>query len=273
MNSSGTYTRSGDTLTLTGTSVSYSDDGYRKGTDKDTLTMKLKYADSMLTILDNQDSDLVLRRKGDHAPLKQKPLPRPSDPKAVQIIHEMQRRYATLNSYSDEGTLTSSGRGFMAENAKFQTRFVRPHKFRFQVIELADGKELGRNVVWSDGKKTWLYTFDYGGPGGSEERGLGNALSTISPTSGYETMLVPALLFPAEFGESEIDAFYEEISLTGEEKVSGKDCYVISMFNPGGMDLKLWVDKSSYLIMRTFDRRLNSTTIYQPMRAIRLAES
>jgi hypothetical protein len=73
---------------------------------------------------------------------------------------------------------------------------------------------------------------------------LGNALSTISPTSGYETTLAPELLLPADFGEPHIDTFFKEISLAGEEKASGKDCYMLRLSNPGGMDLQLWVDKS-----------------------------
>jgi hypothetical protein len=33
------------------------------------------------------------------------------------------------------------------------------HKFRFQATAIADGKEKewDKNVVWYDGKKTWLY--------------------------------------------------------------------------------------------------------------------
>jgi outer membrane lipoprotein-sorting protein len=268
MTSRGKYMRAGDTLTLTGTSAGYSDDGYVKEHFKDrAFTMKLKYADGVLTILDGRTDEgisrIVFRREGEHA----LPLPkvRPSDPKAVQIVHEMQRRYAALKSYSDEGTLTSSGRGFMAKNAIFQTRFVRPRRFRFQVVEFEDGKEWNKNVVWSDGEKAWWYSREMGGlEGGTVERGLGNALSTISPTAGEETMLVPALLLPTEFGGPSFDAALEEISFAGDEKVSGKDCFVIGLSNPEGMRQKLWIEKSDYQILQAFDSLPKATITYQP---------
>jgi len=274
MHSSGKYTRSGDTLTLNGTSEAYTDDGYRKGTHKDPLTMRLKYSGGALIMSDDQTGDVVFRREGSHAPPKPKPQPRASDPKAVQIVHEMQRRYASLNTYSDEGKMTSSGAGFMAKSARFQTRFLRPRKFRFQAIEMLNGKEWNKDVVWSDGKKAWLYMYQMGGlESSSEERRLGNALSTISITPGYAAILIPELLLPADFGEPHIDTFFKQISLAGEENVSGKDCYVIRLSNPGGMDLKLWVDRSSYLILRAFDKLANATISYQPKRDVKIAES
>jgi hypothetical protein len=112
-----------------------------------------------------------------------------------------------------------------------------------------------------------------GSVGGAEKRGLGNALSTISPVSGYETMLVPALLLPAEFGEPTFAASFDEISLAGEEKVSGKDCYVLGLRRSEGMELKLWVDKASYLIRRAFDPSANATMNYHPRCDIKIPES
>jgi outer membrane lipoprotein-sorting protein len=276
MFSSGKYARTGNIVTLSGTRKIYMDDGYQKGTDKSAWSERLSYTGNRLRMGNNSRWDPVFRREGDHTPLKPQPQPqpRPSDPKAVQIVHEMQRRYASLNTYSDEGTLRSSGTGFMASNARFRTRFDRPHKFRFQVTEFADGEELDKNVIWSNGKKSWWYENETGeGEGGIEERGLASALCAISPGAGYETMLVPALLLPADFGEPHIDAFFKEISLAGEESVSRKNCYVIRLSNPGGMDLKLWVDKSSYLILRAFDKVANATISYQPKRDIKIADA
>lgn len=78
---------------------------------------------------------------------------------------------------------------------------------------------------------------------------------------------------PAEFGEPQIDTFFKEISLAGEESVSRKSCYVIRLSNPGGMDLTLWVDKSSYLILRALETDENAMISYQPKRDIKIAES
>jgi len=117
--SSGRYTRNGNILTLTGVRKGYRDDGYVKGPFKDPFTLKLKYAHNYLTLLDDPKADMVFRREGAHAPPEPKPRLRPSDPRALQIVREMRSRYAALDSYSDEGTLTSSGAGFMWANARF----------------------------------------------------------------------------------------------------------------------------------------------------------
>jgi hypothetical protein len=78
MYSTGKYTRTGDTLTLNGTSEAYSDDGYQKGTHKDPLTTRLKYSSGALIMSDNEGGDLVFRREGDHASRKPKTQPRNS---------------------------------------------------------------------------------------------------------------------------------------------------------------------------------------------------
>jgi outer membrane lipoprotein-sorting protein len=191
-------------------------------------------------------------------------------PKRPVCRWESRPSYTALNSYSDEGILTSSGTGYMAKHARFQTRFVRPHKFRFQVMQATYGNEWDKDVVWSDGKKTWWYN---GMSGGSEERGSGNALSTPSVTAGDAATLVPALLMPAEFGGGEFDTSSGGIALAGEERVSGTDCYVISLNNPEGTDLKLWIEKSSYLTLRAFDRTSESTITYQPKCNVKIADS
>src|SRR5205823_4191761 len=104
----------------------------------------------------------------------------------------------------------------------------RPHTFRFQAVRVANGKERDKTVVWSDGKKTWLYDCD----GCVSERGLGNALRLISDSSGYETELVPGLLLPADFGGPTIEISGREIfiagmpvgaQIVGEENLSGRD--------------------------------------------------
>ena len=86
-------------------------------------------------------------------------------------------------------------------------------------------------------------------------------------------MLVPDLLLPAELGGPAIDASFQEITLAGEEKVSGNDCYVISLGNPEGMHLKLWVEKSSHLILQAFDKMSKATITHQPKCNLAIADS
>ena len=66
-------------VTLTGSRETYSDDGYHKGTRKEPVTIRLKYAHKTLTGLEEGTKDLVFRREGDKAPPKPKTRPKPSD--------------------------------------------------------------------------------------------------------------------------------------------------------------------------------------------------
>ena len=77
-------------------------------------------------------------------------------------------------------------------------------------------------------------------------------------------MLVPRLLLPSDFRGSMFGPRFEGISLAGEEKVFGKDCYVIALSNARGLWMKLWLEKSSSMILRAFDNFSNATILYQP---------
>jgi outer membrane lipoprotein-sorting protein len=178
-----------------------------------------------------------------------------------------------MNTYADEGTLTSLGLEDMAESARFQTRFMRPHKFRFQLRQLQNGKEGSQHAVWSDGKKNWLYLEEIAGRGEVKESRLRDALIGISPLCGSAALLVSSLLFSGDFTEPATAVLSQRLSLLGEEEVSGQKCYVIGVSDPEDMNMKLWIDKSSYLIRQAFDNRSGTTILYHPQRDIELPDS
>jgi outer membrane lipoprotein-sorting protein len=274
MDATGSYTRRGDTITLTGVREGFMNDGYSKDIfQNEPWTMQLKYSKGSLADPGDRFPILVCRREGAKPPPKPKPRPRPSDPRALAIVREMQQRYATLTSYSDEGTLRPSERNAFPGDLNFRTRFARPHRFRFQVVAIEGGKPWERNIIWSNGKKSRWYS-EHLGYGGTHERALISALCTIAPTSGTTSMLVPSLLLPVDFDGPTVEASSEGLSLEGEEQVSGKDCYVIGINGPDGLREKLWIEKSRYLILRVIYTMPPTATItYQPKRNIKIPES
>lgn len=261
-NGRGTYTRQGNRVTFRGTATYRSDDGYAKDSGTKPIAYDFTHVNGAL-IQKGRGSgpDMVFRRVGDPAPPSDKPVVQQSDPKAAALLKLVEKRYASLSSYSDEGTMKSSGKGFMAKHAKFTTRLKRPKLFRFEEVLLEAGKVYDKNVVWSDGKLSWLYM---GSVGGSDEKGIANALSTISATSGYETMLVPSLLLPKEFKGGSLSEQFKEIVLGPFEKVNNKECQVIQLSNPGRMKLQLWIEAKTSLILRAHDTLADATITYNP---------
>lgn len=186
---------------------------------------------------------------------------------AIKRLKALEQQYARLQTYSDQGELQSSGQGFMAKNARFETRFSRGGGFLFKEQALENGKPYDQNAVWSDGKRSWLYMEMVGG---SAERGIADALSTISTTGGYVTMLVPALLMPNEFKGGILSETAQEITLEADALAGGAECSVLKVKKSSGMSLTLWIDKKSGLILKALEPNSGSTITYQPQVNVKL---
>jgi outer membrane lipoprotein-sorting protein len=271
--SKGTYKVEGDKVRLTGTTTMYMDDGGRKsnksGPFRQTLTISgdRLLVEKMVSPTGERALEAAFFRVGSPlAKVLEKPMPTASA-EARQVILDLEKRYAALESYADEGTLKSSGRGFMAKEARFSTRFSRPGKFRFKVDALDGGKPYETNAVWSDGSKSWLHM---GSVGGSDERSIANGLGTISPSSGFEALLVPQLLMPDQFKGARLSESIKSIHLAADQPVSGVACHVLKLTNDRGLTITLWIDRESLLIRQALDTEAEATITYRPKTNVRL---
>jgi hypothetical protein len=260
----GTYKRVAESLVLDGTEKLFMDDGYKKETTTDRVHRKLRIVGETLREDYGREVKLVFAREGAKVVVDEPHPKTPQvvrDPKAIKLLEEVTRTYGALTSYADEGTLTSSGDGFMAKDARFHTRFQRPRRFLFVEESLADGRPFETNAVWSDGRKAWLYMSSVGG---ADERPIGGGCSTISPSAGYECILVPELLVPAEFQGGSPPGSYSGVEFGKDEMQNGVKCRVLKLTKPTGLHLTLWVDPKTMLILKARDPGSDATIVYRP---------
>lgn len=263
---SGTYKVAGSQLMLTGQSKYASDDGYKKSAGERAYSETLDITSQGLVSAKNPEGGAfamkqIFRKTTDPAPIAPKPKDIVSDPKAALVAKKVEDRYSSLQSYSDQGELTSNGAGFQAKDAKFVTYFKRPGEFRFEARVL-DEKKIPYQVdaVWSTGKKSWLYMGEIGDA--AEERPIPNALSVISVGSGSAGSLVPGLLMPDVFKEKFFSRFSS--ALNGDQKIGTQLCYQLECSLKGKKIWTLWIDKQSLLILRAKSGFAEAIISYSP---------
>lgn len=106
-----------------------------------------------------------------------------SNTSAQSIIEKMAAQYANASSYQDTGVVdhVKGERANQRETAiKFKTFYARPHFFRFEFTDRSVvSSEERLNVVWNDGKQTYIYySWDGKDIGEKENLSLGIAGAT-----------------------------------------------------------------------------------------------
>jgi outer membrane lipoprotein-sorting protein len=262
---SGKYKIVNDVATLSGKSEVYMDDGYKKETNTEDFEMKLKVESDRLTVIDQDGGGdkLIFRREGASklAAANQKPVNKQlgaqSDPKAIAFLKNVENKYKSLETYSDDGTIKSNGDGFSAKDARFKIRHAKDGRFLFRVDLLGEGKVYESEGVTSRGGKTILHMEE-----GSEERTLGNALSILQVQSREAAGIVPSLLMPKEMKRSYFEGLKSVAFLKGET-IDGHACRVVESKSAGG-SLRIWIDDKSLLILKTHSSVNGGTTLFHP---------
>ncbi len=258
----GKFERAGESLELKGTMTARARDGQKESTESGPHRLSLKLENGMLTYKDGKGDAYFFRREGTGPPPSPPELKlKASDPAAVALLRKVEKTYASLKTYLDTGTVKSQGGGFVAKDARFRTLFERPSKFRFEASQLVDGREFDRTEVTWDGSTCWWYTTEFGE---TTERPLGNALGIVSLTFGPEANLVPPLLMPDAFRGSGLAEIYPEISLLPDENLGDRACAVLQLRSKGAYATKLWIDKSTNMIVRLYEDLRDVTVTFEP---------
>ncbi|MBX3118562.1 MAG: hypothetical protein KF784_05825 [Fimbriimonadaceae bacterium] len=257
----GTFRQEGNRVILKGTAQISMDDGYKKTAQTEPSEMSLTIAEGKLVIENADLGNVVFKREGSRPTLEasSESAEVGDYSEAAKLIKDVEGMYGKLNSYADEGTFESSGSGFMAKEALFETRFQRPKLFRFTASAIENGKKYDTNAVWSDGSKSWIYMEM---SGGSEERGIAAGLSTITVGTRTAPTLIPSLLMPSQFQRSELSRLFGGATMEPETKVDGKLCFVLKQNGVAGGTL--WIEKSTLLIRKLVMSTGNAVTVYKP---------
>jgi outer membrane lipoprotein-sorting protein len=197
--------------------------------------------------------------------------PKPENLTARQILDRTAKVYAQCKSYRDSGVVKAAhiaGAGRFNVEQRFKTAFLRPGRFRFQSSEKAgDAPETGL-IVWRQGQDIRIWRDDK--PDLEKPSSFNSALMVSTSVSGGGVVHeIPALLFPTEVRGDHLTDLTGARRL-GDEKIGDADCYRIEG-KSGENPMKLWIDKSSFLVRRIDMEtqltylRIEFTTTYDPV--------
>ena len=169
-------------------------------------------------------------------------------PAAPEILKHSAAVYSGCRTYSDEGTASfkfiGMSFGEVSMQTHFQTAFVGPERFRFEV----DGPgRMGTWIVWANGDD--IRTSAPSGSLFDRFNSLDAALLQLGFTSAGSSLTVPQLLMSRYLRADDLLSLISNPKLTGEEKVDGHKAFLIeaTIWNE---PIKIWIDREQYLILK-----------------------
>jgi outer membrane lipoprotein-sorting protein len=171
---------------------------------------------------------------------------------AKSIVRKMAAQYATASSYQDTGVVMDV-KGEAASQSeiviKFKTYFAHPHFFRFEwTARNIVTSEEQLSVIWNDGKQTFAY-YSWDDPAVEEKEDIGSGVAGATGVSRGSAHTVPALLMKEISGFRLIEM--SKLSVLGEERFEGEDCYVVRGYHPFNFPIDMWISKRDFLLRKT----------------------
>ncbi len=188
---------------------------------------------------------LLLRPQGEVAAQT----PAPPTPQA--ILARMAERYSSASTYQDTGVVETVVEGASprrSTDVSFKTIFKRPRKFRFEWAKISPLSLPGRNVIWSDGEKTFAY-YRHDPDKVETPESLSSAIAGATGVSRGSAHTVSRLLLEGTSGFSVTDL--SRVTLKGQELFEGEECFVLEGFHPRGEAWRLWIGKKDYLLRKS----------------------
>ena len=184
-----------------------------------------------------------------------------------QILDRMAKAYAECKSYRDSGVIKSVflkntvSPEFTVEYS-FDTAFVRPDRFRFEIKDEDDE----RSLIFVNGQdlRAWWDVE----PGIQEPESLEIAMSQAIGFTGGDVGRIPGMLMPQRLGG------WVDLDLIDPQRIEDGELHNIECFRLEysfrDEQVTLWIDKQSYLVRRIDERikdddvRIERTTTYDP---------
>jgi VWFA-related protein len=186
---------------------------------------------------------------------------------ATEILAKVSSVYAGCRTYADEG-LTETTAVPNGRRSYFRTSFVRSGAFRIQLWINSD-KPGGVKpyVIWTNGDLVRIPGVPT--PTGVQHLRIDSALSRFAEFSDGSSVVVPPLLFPDKIRAQQLFSVIVDAKVAGEDNIDGRQSFRIEGTR-AGLPIKLWIDKTQYLILKTYrkvrydDREYESTVQYKP---------
>jgi len=158
-----------------------------------------------------------------------------------EIIKRAREKYASLTSYSDEGTTVAVLNGTTITTA-FTIRLARPNLYRIEWEQSVHSGYANKGAVWSAGQGDFLQI----GSGAKEQANQAVALASATGISGGAAATVPGTFFRLHWGDQLVSSALSD-KQQPDEKVGDVDCYVFTG-DAKGWTRTLWIGKSDFLI-------------------------
>jgi hypothetical protein len=176
-------------------------------------------------------------------------------PSASEILRHTRQVYCDCVSYEDTGDVTlrmATGRlpKGTTQVWHFSTAFVRPDRLRFECAHVAVGPpdEWRRAVAW--GRDGAVHSWSSSRPGVQPHDALlvASSRASLGATSALQVI---SLLVP---GADPRHRLSDDGRLIGSEPLEGLACFVVEVDVPGRGTMRIHVDCTSYLMLRTAQR-------------------
>jgi hypothetical protein len=171
---------------------------------------------------------------------------------AEQIIHRMQEAYRKFETYQDSGYVD----GYPGR-VKFRTLFRRPQNFLFEWTYL-DEPNKGRNIIWTEGPKTFAI-HDYEAET-EELESLDLAIAggtgvSVGTSHAISTLLMPELRVSRD---SRTVPKRAPFSIKDSELVEGRECFILISADDPDDTLSIWICKTDLVITKWVEQQYQS---------------
>ena len=163
----------------------------------------------------------------------------------IQVFKKVKENYASMITYSDEGTVVITMNGNSAIN--FSTRLAQTNFYLIQWTRASESTYSATSgkgqAVWSSGAGDFLQA-----EAGVQFEGTRDiALAHSAIYSGRATATVPQMFFDPQWEGERIDDLVFSVTRCADEKVGNINCYVFTRGAMGATN-KLWIGKQDFLI-------------------------
>ena len=163
-------------------------------------------------------------------------------PSASEIFKRAQEKYASLTSYSDNGSTVSEING-MRLTTKFTVKLARPDFYLIEWEQPVNPNYSNKGAVWSAGEGDFL---KLGNKSAVKQKSQQMALASATGVSGSAAATIPGTFFRMGWG-NQLNASVSNSKRQSDEKVGDVDCYVFTR-ELKGLTNTLYIGKQDFLI-------------------------
>ena len=162
---------------------------------------------------------------------------------AADILNRAQAKYASLTSYSDDGTTVATLGALTASSYTFTINLARTNLYQI-VWRQAGEFYVPKGVVWSAGDGNFVWMGKGFTPRKTADREM--ALASATGISGGAAASVPGTFFQMKWG-NQLGGASADSQRRPDEKLGNIDCYVLTHGKEGRTNI-LWIGKTDLLI-------------------------